>query len=124
MDKRLELTCILCPKGCKLRIDKDNEKINVQGNSCKKGEKFAISEITNPMRTISTTVKTTFTDIPVIPVKLSGDVPKKYIFDIMKLINKVQIKDKKLSGDVVLKNVLNLGVDVIVTSNILENIYE
>jgi len=112
-----ELTCIVCPNGCSLRIDEST--LEVTGNTCKRGESFAKNELTHPMRTISTTVKTSFKNHPVLPVRVSGDIPKDRIFDCMKEINK-QIVTKALKcGDIVIKNILSLGVDVIATSDIL-----
>ena len=55
-----KLVCIVCPRGCTMQVEKDGEEIKVSGNSCKRGEQFAKSELTNPTRTICTTVRTTF----------------------------------------------------------------
>ena len=104
-----ELVCIVCPNGCLLKIDE--KTLKVEGNKCKKGEEFAISELTAPKRTLTTTVRTAFKDIPVLPVRVSGEIPKDKIFDVMKEINKTVV------DETVIKNVLNLGVDVIATSS-------
>ena len=80
--------------------------------------------MTEPKRTICSTVKTVFADVPVLPVRVSADIPKDKIFDVMREINSVTL-DKRISGgDAVIENVLGLGVDVISTSNVLnEHIY-
>ena len=80
--------------------------------------------MTEPKRTICSTVKTVFADVPVLPVRVSADIPKDRIFDVMREINSVTL-DKRISGgDAVIENVLGLGVDVISTSNVLnEHIY-
>lgn len=114
-----ELVCIVCPRGCSLTIDGEGESITVSGNFCKKGRDFAISEITEPKRTICSTVKTAFPQCPVLPVRVSTDIPKDKIFDVMKEINKVTVKEKIARGDVVIKNVLGLEADVIATSSML-----
>lgn len=110
-----ELVCIVCPNGCLLKVDEKNLK--VEGNKCKKGEEFAISELTAPKRTLTTTVKTAFKDVPVLPVRVSGEIPKDKIFDVMKEINKTVVDKTVKRGEAVIKNVLNLGVDVIATSS-------
>ena len=66
-----EMTCITCPNGCHLQIEEKDEKILVTGNRCKRGETFAISELTHPMRTICSTVRTTCREIPVLPVRVT-----------------------------------------------------
>lgn len=114
-----ELTCIVCPNGCTLQVEKNGEGWKVTGGRCRRGEAFAIAEMTNPVRTICTTVATSFKDVPVLPVRVSGDIPKKRIFDVMEEINKVKVTERLGRGAVVIENVLGLGVDVIVTSGIL-----
>lgn len=119
-----EFNCIGCPRGCLLRVEEENGEFTVSGNSCENGRKFAVSEMTEPKRTICSTVKTVFADVPVLPVRVSADIPKDRIFDVMREINSVTL-DKRISGgDAVIENVLDLGVDVISTSNVLnEHIY-
>lgn len=119
-----EFNCIGCPRGCLLRVEEENGEFTVSGNSCENGRKFAVSEMTEPKRTICSTVKTVFADVPVLPVRVSADIPKDRIFDVMREINSVTL-DKRISGgDAVIENVLGLGVDVISTSNVLnEHIY-
>ena len=115
-----EMTCIVCPNGCRLMVEETKAGVEVTGNKCKRGYHFAVSELKHPMRTICSTVRTTFKNIPVVPVRVSKEIPKERIFDIMKEINKTVVTEKKKTGDVVIQNVLGLGADVIITSNILE----
>lgn len=115
-----EMTCIVCPNGCRLTVSETENGIQVEGNRCKRGYNFAVSEIKHPMRTICSTVKTIFKNVPVVPVRVSKEIPKEKIFDIMKEINKVVVKNKLGTGDVVIKNVLGLDADIIITSDILK----
>lgn len=119
-----ELVCIVCPRGCTLQIEQIGEEIAVTGNGCKRGVAFATSEMKNPMRTICSTVKTTDADVPVIPVRVSADIPKQKIFDVMAAINAVTVTKPLGRGDTVIQNVLGLGVDVIVTSDILKQSHQ
>lgn len=116
-----ELVCIVCPRGCTMQIEGEGENIKVTGNTCKRGAQFAISEMTKPMRTICTTVKTSFPYAPVLPVRVSSEIPKDKIFDVMKAISEVTVDKPLKRGDVVLPNVLELGVDIIATSDILSH---
>ena len=43
-----ELTCIGCPRGCTLKIERDGDGWSVTGNTCPRGREFAISEMTAP----------------------------------------------------------------------------
>lgn len=119
-----EFNCIGCPRGCLLRVEEENGEFTVSGNSCENGRKFAVSEMTEPKRTICSTVKTVFADVPVLPVRVSADIPKDRIFEVMREINSVTLYKRISGGDAVIENVLGLGVDVISTSNVLnEHIY-
>ena len=109
-----ELVCINCPNSCHLLIDENT--LQVSGNRCPRGETFAKDELTRPMRTLCSSVKTVFTDVPVIAVKVSGQIPKDKIFEVMKEINKITVKERMPIGSIVIKNVLDLGVNVVISS--------
>ena len=81
-----EFTCIVCPRGCSLSIDDDK---NVTGNTCPRGKEYAINEVTNPKRTITTTIRVSNRVDTVVSVKTSEAVPKDLIFKVMEEINKV-----------------------------------
>ena len=119
-----EMTCIVCPNGCKLEVTINEDQIMVQGNLCARGEQFAVTELKNPMRTISSTVATTFPAVPALPVRVSGEIPKGEIFHVMEAIHQVVIDQVVGRESVIIQNVCNLGVDVIATSNILETMEE
>ena len=114
-----ELTCIVCPRGCSLRVDGEGDSITVTGNACKRGEAFAVSEMLHPMRTICTTVRTSFPDAPVLPVRVSAEIPKDRIFDVMREIKKVTLTKPVARGETVIENVRGLSVNVISESDLL-----
>ena len=116
-----EIVCIVCPNGCTLNVEQNGEAITVTGNKCKRGEDFAVKELTCPMRTICSTVKTNRADFPVLPVRVSADIPKERIFDVMNEINKTTVTAPVRRGDIVIKNVLGLGVDITATDNLPDN---
>lgn len=116
-----KLVCIVCPNSCELEINQTEDGLEVSGNKCKRGVQFARDEMTAPKRTISSVVKTAFPEFPVLPVRVSAEIPKEKIFDVMHEINRVTVRKKLRRGDVVIKDVLGLGVDVISTSDVLKN---
>ncbi|WP_374058635.1 hypothetical protein [Alkalibacter rhizosphaerae] len=51
------MTCILCPNGCKLKVEYSGKEIfSVEGGKCPRGDKFADQEINDPQRNIATSV--------------------------------------------------------------------
>ena len=111
------LTCIVCPNGCRLSIEKVNGEWIVQGNLCPKGKEFAVNEMTSPMRTICTTVKTIYKDMPRLAVRTDREIPKGKIFTLMQEINKINLEHRVYNGDIIIENILNTGANIIATSN-------
>ncbi len=110
-----ELTCIVCPRGCRLTID---DELNVTGNSCPRGAQYAKDELTNPKRMITSFVRVKNRENTVVSVKTSTSIPKGMIFDVMNEIAKVRVSAPTKIGDIAIKNVLNTGADIIITKNI------
>lgn len=111
------LICVSCPLGCPIEVEIENgEVVSVTGNTCKRGDAYARSEITNPVRSLTTSVKVENGLHPVVPVKSSGPVPKDKMFDCMKEINSVTVKAPVKIGDIVIENILGLGVDIVATN--------
>ncbi|HAZ06363.1 MAG TPA: molybdopterin oxidoreductase [Acetobacterium sp.] len=111
-----EMTCIVCPIGCQMTIEeKADGTYEVTGNTCKRGPKYAINEMTNPTRVIPTTVVIKNAMLPRLPVKTAEPIPKGQIFDAMAAINQVVVEAPVKTGDVVIKDLLGLGNDVVAT---------
>ena len=107
-----ELICICCPMGCHLSVDIDN-KI-VKGNTCRRGEVYGLNEVINPVRVITSTVKIKSASLPVLPVKTNGAIPK-LTFQAMKIINSITVLAPIKLGDIIIKNILNTGIDLVAT---------
>ena len=116
-----ELTCIVCPNGCRILAGMRNGQFVFSGNRCARGLEFAGTELTAPMRSITTTVRTVFHDLPVLPVRTKGEVPKEMIPAIIRELAKVLISEKIGIGETVAANILGSGVDVVATSNLLKS---
>ena len=112
-----ELICITCPRGCHLKVDDD---MKVTGNFCPRGEKYAISELTHPVRTLTSTVKVKSKKSPRCPVKSKDALPKELIFKAMEEIDKIYLNVPIHIGDIVIENVLGSGVNIVATKDILE----
>ncbi len=112
-----ELICIVCPKGCHLKVDEENG-FSVTGNGCPRGAEYGHKELTNPTRVITSTVRLEGASLCRLPVKTSADIPKKDIFQAMALLDGVTAHAPVKTGDVIVPNILGLGVDFIATKTI------
>lgn len=112
-----EITCICCPLGCTLIINREGDEIQVTGNKCPRGKKYAIEEMTAPKRIITSTVKITGGAHPVLAVKTSAPIPKEKIMEIMDILSDVAVTAPIKIGDVIVKNVAETGTNIIATQN-------
>ena len=109
-----ELTCIVCPQGCSLNIEIENGKIiSVSGNTCPRGEKYAISECTNPERCVTSTAKCENGEV--VSVKTDRPIPKDKTFECMEIINKQIVTLPINIGDVIISDVF--GANIVATQN-------
>ncbi len=114
-----DLTCIVCPNSCEITIDYDDRGIiSVRGATCKRGEKYARQEIQDPKRTIATLVKVKNGKEPLVSVRTKDPIPKDRIFDVEKEIKKVELEAPVGMHQIVVKNILNLGSDIITTKRV------
>ena len=68
-----EMTCIVCPNGCRLAVRRAGDQITVKGNLCPKGIHFARDELTHPARSLTTTVRILGAALPVLSARLGGN---------------------------------------------------
>ena len=107
-----EMICIVCPRGCHLSI---SDTLEISGNLCPRGKTYAETELKNPQRILTTTIRTTFKQCPRISCKTDRPIPKKYLFQAMALINEMVINHPVRMGEVVMENILQTGANVVVT---------
>jgi len=111
-----KITCIECPKGCALKVNLETCRVvEVKGAKCPKGEKYAITEIENPVRILTSSVTAEGLDLKLVPARTSKPIPKDKIMAAMNIIKKSKVHDTVQIGEVIIKNLLNLGVDLIAT---------
>ncbi|MBQ0145652.1 MAG: DUF1667 domain-containing protein [Lachnospiraceae bacterium] len=117
--KNRTFTCIICPNGCDIAVEYDDEGyFRCEGNLCPKGEKYVLNELTAPQRTISSSVVVDGGELPLASVRLNGPVPKDRIFDVMKEIRAIRLKAPVKAGTVLIKNIFGFDSDLIVTRNV------
>ena len=90
------------------------------GNQCPRGAKYALNEITNPTRMVTSTVKITSELVKRLPVIRSREVPKNKMFEVMKALDGIVVHPPVYLHDIILENVASLGVDIIATRTIIK----
>lgn len=112
------LTCIECPRGCTIVVKGELDNLDVSGNFCVRGAKYAKNEVTCPKRVVTSSVR--YKD-KMVSVKTDREIKKSLIFDVMKAIHEKVLLTSVKAGAIIIENVDGEGANVIATSTITED---
>jgi len=112
-------TCIICPNGCHITAEVLDDQIHkLEGALCLRGEDYVRQELTDPRRTIATSVLVEGGELPLASVRLTGSIPKGEIFPVMEEIKALHFSAPVATGQMAIQNVRGLGSDVIFTKDV------
>jgi len=118
MDEK-EITCIVCPIGCKILVKTDGKNFEyLEGYKCKRGIEYARSEALDPKRMLTSSISVEGGEWPLVSVKSSAAVPKDKVFDVLKVIRKTKAKAPIKLGQIIIKNVAETNVDIVATKSV------
>jgi CxxC motif-containing protein len=111
-----DIICTVCPMGCTIHVTgTDTEIQSVTGFTCPRGEKYARSEFTCPVRTLTTTVRIFHATEPLLPVRVDRPIPKEKLFEAMELVNRLEVSLPVRIGDVLMEDLF--GAKLVATAN-------
>lgn len=114
-----EYTCIICPNGCGIEAEIEGKEIrSLTGALCKRGMEYVRQELTDPRRTIATSVLVDGGELPLASVRLTDPIPKNMIFEAMEEIKKLRVEAPVKAGTILLSDILGTGSHVVVTKNV------
>ncbi len=118
--KTIEMPCITCPMSCHLKAELDENKqvLSVTGNTCPRGEAYAKAELTNPVRTVTSTVKIENGTEKRLPVITKGQIPKDKMLEVMAVIHKTRVCAPVKENDIIVKNICNLDIDLVASRSV------
>lgn len=110
MDRKI--TCIGCPLGCEINVKTESGKITeITGHTCRKGEEYARAEVTDPRRTLTTTMRLSGGGL--VPVKSNKPIKKALLPGCVKEINGRTAEAPVEIGDVLIRDILGTGADMV-----------
>ena len=112
-----EITCIVCPRGCRMTADILGETITVTGQNCNRGEKHAIAEILHPVRSLTSIVRVSNRTDTMVSVKSENPVPKDEMLAIMAKIHATTVKAPVAIGACIIDHIG--GTRIVATKEIL-----
>ena len=114
-----DITCIICPLGCRISVTYTHGTIHeIEGCQCKKGNEYAIGELLYPVRTLTSTINVANGTIPLVSIKTARPKPKEQLFEVMDAISEIEVRAPIQIGDVLIEDVLELDVDIVATKNV------
>lgn len=116
MEKR-ELTCIVCPVGCRVTVEIEGEEMRVSGNQCKRGEAYCRQEVSCPVRTVTSLVAVSGSEHPLCPVKTSRAIPRAKIAEVLAILRTMRVKAPVAIGDILVANIAGTGADLVATDS-------
>ncbi len=124
------LICITCPLGCEMTVERNGDAVAVTGNSCKRGETYAVSEITDPRRTLTATVRiarenavysgTLFPGVPddavrTVAVRSDHPIPRDMQLPCMEMLRTLTVDAPVKRYDVIVPDILGTGCNIVAT---------
>jgi len=117
-----EFTCIICPNGCRIKVEYEGTNIkNIKGDECPKGKEYVKNEITNPVRVFTGSVLVEKGNFSLLSVKTPSPIPKKYLKKIGEITRRIKVEAPIEIGQVVAFNILNENIDLVATRKVSIN---
>jgi CxxC motif-containing protein len=114
--EKKHFVCVVCPIGCEIDVVHERSKvISMEGNKCEKSEEFVKQELIEPMRILTTTVRIQGARWPVMPVRTDKAIPKRLFPRVMKRLRRIKQQAPVNVLDVVVRDILDTGANVIAT---------
>ena len=113
------MNCIMCPMGCEMTVTIESGKfVSVTGNSCPRGAKYAETEMKDPRRMLTTTVRIEGALLPLLPVVSADVLPKGRIADCVAYLRDVIVQSPVKAGDVIVPDILGLGINIVASRDL------
>ena len=107
--------CIRCHQGCEITTTLYGlgAITDITGNSCKLGIDYVKSELSDPRRTITTTVAVTGGELPLCPVWSEKPIPKDRVMEAAAVIRPITVAAPVDINQVICENILGTGINII-----------
>jgi CxxC motif-containing protein len=114
-----EIVCILCPVGCRIIVEiEDGEVVRIDDAGCERGKDYSLQEIRSPIRDFFTTIRVADGKMPLVSVRSTEPIPKNMLMPCAAELAKRVIPAPVRIGDIIIKNIMKLGADIIATKDV------
>lgn len=119
---RRTLTCIVCPRSCRLDVEDAGAEIRITGYSCKRGLEYAREEIREPRRMLTTTVTVRGGILPRLPVVSSTPIPRRLFDACLQELAFVVVDAPVKAGQVIVRNIQGTGADIVASRSLAQKV--
>lgn len=122
--KTKPMTCIICPMGCSMEVTTETTSsgelsvVKVTDNGCTRGPQYAEKELTNPTRTLTTTIAIANGTKPLVTVKTEGEIPKDMLLQAMEIIRREKKAAPVKRGDILIYDILGTGINIVACGDV------
>lgn len=112
-----EVTCIVCPTGCRIRVETGGNEPLVSGHACPRGLRYAVDEVTAPKRVLTAVVPADGRR-KMLPVRSASPIPKGSLFAAMAEVAGITVTPPVRMGQVVKADLAGTGVALVATRDL------
>jgi len=107
-----------CSKKSDVNVNIYNDNLKINNHLCNKKDNLTKLNIDSKCDIFTTVVRIKGSDCNVVPVKSSRPLNKSLWLECSKVLSRIHVGAPIKLGDIICKNILNTGVDIICTKSI------
>lgn len=111
-------TCIVCPRSCYGKLSESEGEFAFDDFACLRGQLYAKSEYTDPVRVLTTCISIEGAGIRRLPVVSNGEIPKRLLTECYQMLAQMKITAPVKEGQIIATNILESNIDIIAARNI------
>jgi CxxC motif-containing protein len=115
-----EVICTSCPRGCPLQVRLLQDVVEVSGNVCRRGQAYGETEVRDPRRVLTTTVRVVGGTAPVVPVRTQSAIPRARLSQALEELRTMQVQAPVAIHQVLSESIAGTGVPVLATRAVPE----
>ena len=112
------MTCIVCPRGCSLEIEAVEPSPRVKGAACKRGVEYALRELVDPRRVLTSTVRVATGPRRRLPVRTTAPIPLPRLLEAARALDSISVKPPLACGAIIAPDWLGLGADLVAADDL------
>ena len=112
------MTCIICPRGCALEVETARSSPLVTGAACKRGVDYALRELVDPRRVLTSTVRCGSGPRRRLPVRTAAPIPLSRLVEAARALDAVVVVPPLACGRVIATDWLGLGTDLVAADDL------